>query len=78
MTNVFMIPFVALRARPEPLEPAPAAAAAGTGAGANGGAKLRPRKVAEPGSQQLPGWAPLIGAAGGFLGEAGGGVGDVG
>jgi hypothetical protein len=75
LTNVFMIPFVALRARPEALEPTPAAAltAGAAGAGVNGGAnlKLRPRKVPEPGSQQLPGWAPLVGAAGGFLGKGG-------
>jgi hypothetical protein len=36
--------------------------------------KLRQRKVAVPGSQQLPGWAPVLGAAGGFLGGCGWGL----
>jgi hypothetical protein len=71
LTNVFFIPFMALRAQPEPLmdaQPAAAAADAGTSSSSSGG-KPRQRKVAAPGSQQLPGWAPLVGAAGGFLGE---------
>ena len=68
LTNVFFIPFMALRAQPEPLIDAqPTAAAAGSSSSSS--SKLRQRKVAAPGSQQLPGWAPLIGAAGGFLGK---------
>jgi hypothetical protein len=66
LTNVFFIPFMALRAQPEPLVDAQPTAAA---AGSSSSSKLRQRKVAAPGSQQLPGWAPLIGAAGGFLGK---------
>jgi len=81
LTNVFFIPFMALRARPEAMEPAAAAAAAagssaaissGSSAGSNAGVKLRQRKVATPGSQQLPGWSPVLGAVGAFLGEWGG------
>jgi hypothetical protein len=66
ITNVFFIPFMALRAMPEPLEPA-AAAASGSSSSSNAAAQ-RLRKVAVPGSQQLPSWSPALGAFGGFIG----------
>jgi hypothetical protein len=64
ITNVFFIPFMALRAMPEPLEPAAAAA----GSSSSSAVAQRPRKVAVPGSQQLPSWSPALGAFGGFIG----------
>lgn len=70
LTNVFFIPFMALRAKPEPLEEQQqSAAATGGGGGSSSSVVLHQRKVAVPGSQQVPGWAPAIGAVGAFLGE---------
>lgn len=57
ITNVFFIPFMALRAAPEPLQPAAAGAAA------------QPQPVPLPGSQRLPGWSPVLGGLGVFMGE---------
>lgn len=76
ITNVFFIPFMALRALPEPLEeqqPAAGAAAAragGAGALAAQQPSMRPRRVPVPGSQRLPGWSPVLGGLGMFMGEA--------
>jgi hypothetical protein len=66
ITNVFFIPFMALRAMPEPPEPA-AAVASGSSSSSSAVAQ-RPRKVAVPGSQQLPSWSPASGAFGAFIG----------
>jgi hypothetical protein len=70
ITNVFFIPFMALRAMPEPLEPAAAAAASGSSSSSSSSSAIaqRPRKVSVPGSQQLPSWSPALGAFGGFIG----------
>ncbi|WIA22631.1 hypothetical protein OEZ86_009610 [Tetradesmus obliquus] len=65
ITNVFFIPFMALRAMPEPLEPAAAATSSSSSSVA---AAQRQRKVAVPGSQRLPSWSPALGAFGGFIG----------
>lgn len=66
ITNVFFIPFMALRAMPEAVEAATAGSTDNTGS--TGSAAVRLQKVPTPGSQQLPGWSRLLGLFGGFIG----------
>eukprot|EP00775_Hariotina_reticulata_P009058 gene9058-9229_t len=82
LTNVFFIPFMALRAAPElsssTVVPATAdiqdsSAGSSTSSSISSSsvrsqASTVSRKVAEPGSQQLPAWAAGVGAFGAFVG----------
>jgi hypothetical protein len=56
ITNIFFIPFMALRAGPEPTEPSASSSSSSSSS--------RKAKVPAPGSQQLPGWSRALGAVG--------------
>lgn len=64
ITNIFFIPFMALRAGPQP----PEASTATSTSSSSRGSRLRTAKVPAPGSQQLPGWSRALGALGMGLG----------
>ena len=57
LTNVFFIPFMALRAAPEPEEAPPPAAVA-----PDAPRPVRPPPPLPPSNQPLPAWSPVIGA----------------
>lgn len=65
LTNVFFIPFMALRAAPEP-SPSTSSLTA-SAAPASDQLRTASQKV-PPGAQQLPAWAPLVGAWGAGIG----------